>query len=90
MENGTARLKESGNLAGSILKLKDGVKNVVGWGIANVQEAITMATLVPAKSVGMDHLCGQIKKGHDADFIVLDDDLELIATYLNGEERFHA
>ena len=90
VENGTARLKESGNLAGSILKLKNGVKNVVGWGIANVQEAITMATLVPAKSVGMDHLCGQIKKGHDADFIVLDDDLELIATYLNGEERFHA
>ena len=29
VENGTARLKEGGNLAGSILQLKDGVKHVV-------------------------------------------------------------
>ena len=90
VENGTARLKESGNLAGSILQLKDGVKNVVDWGIANAHQAITMASLVAAKSVGIDHVCGQIKKGYDADFIVLDDNLELIATYLNGEKRYQA
>ena len=29
--NGTARLKSNGSLAGSILKLKDGLKNVVDW-----------------------------------------------------------
>ena len=32
--NGTARLKSTGNLAGSILKLKDGLKNVVAGTIA--------------------------------------------------------
>ena len=47
VQNGTARLKESGNLAGSILKLKDGLKNVVAWGIASPAEAIHMATYVP-------------------------------------------
>ena len=40
---GTARLKSTGNLAGSILKLKDGLKNVVEWGIANPHEAVMMA-----------------------------------------------
>lgn len=86
--NGTARLKEGGNLAGSILKLKDAIKNVVNWEIADVFEAIQMASLVPAKSVGIDDVCGKLKIGYDADFIVLDQSLELKSTYLNGEKVF--
>ncbi|WP_295883224.1 N-acetylglucosamine-6-phosphate deacetylase [uncultured Anaerococcus sp.] len=88
VENGTARLKEGGNLAGSILKLKDAVKNVVDWQIANVFEAIQMASLIPAKSVGIDNVCGKLKVGYDADFIVLDDDLDLKATFIDGEKLF--
>ena len=88
VENGTARLKEGGNLAGSILKLKDAVKNVVDWQIADAFEAIQMASLIPAKSVGIDNVCGKLKVGYDADFIVLDQDLDLKATYLNGEKVF--
>ena len=88
VENGTARLKEGGNLAGSILKLKDAVKNVVDWQIADVFEAIQMASLIPAKSVGIDNVCGKLKVGYDADFIVLDDDLDLKATFIDGEKLF--
>ncbi|MDG3141857.1 N-acetylglucosamine-6-phosphate deacetylase [Streptococcus suis] len=88
--NGTARLKESGSLAGSILKLKDGVKNVTEWGIASVEEAIKMASYVPAKSVGIDDVCGQLTEGYAADFIVLDDDLNLVATYLDGKKVFES
>ena len=90
VENGTARLKSTGNLAGSILKLKDGLKNVVEWGIANPHEAVMMASLNPAKSVHIDDVCGQIREGYDADFIVLDKDLELVATFLDGQKRFEA
>ena len=88
VKDGTARLKEGGNLAGSILKLKDAVKNVVDWQIADVFEAIQMASLVPAKSVGIDDVCGKLKIGYDADFIVLDQSLDLKSTYLNGEKVF--
>ena len=90
VENGTARLKDGGNLAGSILKLKDGLKNVVEWGIASPEEAVMMATLIPAKSVGIDDRCGRIKPGFAADFIVLEENLELSATYLNGEKVYSA
>lgn len=90
VENGTARLKEGGSLAGSILKLKDGVKNVVDWEIADIFEAIQMASLVPAKSVGIDNICGKLHEGYDADFIVLDYDMNLKATYLNGEAAYKA
>ncbi|KHD45938.1 N-acetylglucosamine-6-phosphate deacetylase [Streptococcus hongkongensis] len=86
VENGTARLKGSGSLAGSLLKLKDGLRNVVEWGLASPEEAVKMATLVPAISVGIDDVCGQIKEGYAADFIILSKDLHLQATFLDGEK----
>ncbi len=85
VEKGTARLKDSGSLAGSILKLKDAIKNVVDWDIADVFEAVQMASLVPAKSVGIDDVCGKLKEGYAADFIVLDYDMNLEKTFLNGK-----
>jgi len=49
-----------------------------------------MASLTAAISVGIDDRCGQIKKGYKADFIVLDKDLDLRATYLGGQEAWKA
>lgn len=86
--DGAARLKKDGHLAGSILTLITAVQNVVDWGIAPLAEALGMAALNPARSVGIDDVCGQIKAGHDADFIIIDQNNELVATYLNGEQRF--
>ena len=88
VKDGTARLKDSGSLAGSILKLKDAVKNIVSWEIADVFEAIQMASLIPAKSIGIDDVCGKLKVGYDADFIILNEDLELEATYINGKRAY--
>ena len=89
VKEGTARL-ESGNLAGSILKLKEAIKNVVDWGIATPEQAIMMATLVPAISCKIDSVCGSIASGRDADFIVIEPDMSLVATYLDGVERYRA
>ena len=47
-----------------------------------------MASLNPAKSVHIDDVCGQIREGYDADFIVLDQNLDLVATYLDGVKRY--
>lgn len=87
VKDGTARL-ESGNLAGSILKLKEAIKNVVDWELATPEQAIMMATLVPAISCKIDEQCGVIAKGREADFIVLTPNMELSATYLDGVERY--
>lgn len=87
VKEGAARL-EDGTLAGSILKLKDAVKNVVDWGIATPEEAIYMASTAPAKSIDIQDECGKIAAGYAADFIVLDSSLNLKATFLNGECRY--
>ncbi|MBA1434090.1 N-acetylglucosamine-6-phosphate deacetylase [Bombilactobacillus bombi] len=87
--NGTARLKdETHNLAGSILKLNDAVKNVVAWNLVTPEQAITMATATPAKSAGIDQKAGAILPGRAADFIVLDQQMNLQATYLDGQMRY--
>lgn len=85
VNKGTARLKNNGNLAGSVLKLNDSVKNVIEWGIATPEEAIRMASLNPALSVGIEEKCGQIKEGLLADFIVLNNDFDIVRTYLAGK-----
>lgn len=87
VKDGTARLKE-GNLAGSILKLKDAVKNVVQWGIASPFEAIQMASQVPAMSIGIEDRAGIIDKGRFADIAVLDEDLDIVATFIDGELKY--
>lgn len=89
VKDGTARLSE-GNLAGSILKLKEAIKNVVAWGLATPEEAIMMGSLVPAMSCKIDDVCGSIKKGRAADFIVLTPQMDLYATYLDGSKRYTA
>ncbi len=77
----------TGSLAGSILELKDAVKNLVDWGIATPHEAIKMASTSPAKSVGLNDT-GSITAGAAADFIVLDSQLNLQATYIDGQCKY--
>lgn len=74
-----------GNIAGSVLTLARGVKNIVDWGVASADEAIRMATEVAARSARIDGVCGSIKPGRDADFVVFDHELNLRETYLAGE-----
>lgn len=87
VKDGTARL-ENGSLAGSVLDLIDGVKNVYDWNIADLKQAIDMASRRAAESVGIEDECGILKIGRDADFIVFDKDIVLQKTFLNGELKF--
>ncbi len=91
VKDGTARLlDESHSLAGSILRLCEGLKNVYDWGIATAEEAVRMASEQPARSCGIDDVCGYIRPGYNADFIVLSKDLVLEETYLGGRSVYKA
>lgn len=90
VKDGMARLKDGDNLAGSILQLNVAIKNVVDWNAATPEEAIMMASYVPAKSANILDKCGSIAPDKPADFIVLNPDMTLSETYLNGESRYQA
>ena len=90
VKDGMARLKDGDNLAGSILQLKQAVKNVVDWNIVTPEKEVMMASYVPAKSAHILDKCGTIAPDKDADFLILNPDLTLSETYLNGESRYKA
>ena len=49
-----------------------------------------MASYTAAKSSKVLDKCGIIADGRDADFIVLNDDMSLSETYLDGVSRYQA
>ena len=78
-------LRDAGaRLYGGMITLMEGLRNVVGWGYT-LAEAVTMATLAPAKSLKVDNQKGSIAPGKDADLVVLDADLNPKAVMIEGK-----
>ncbi|HAU8251406.1 TPA: N-acetylglucosamine-6-phosphate deacetylase [Vibrio vulnificus] len=76
---------ENGTLGGSALTMIEAVQNTVEHvGIA-LDEALRMATLYPAKAIGVDALLGRIKKGYIANLTIFDRDFNVKATVVNGQ-----
>ncbi|NIY82842.1 N-acetylglucosamine-6-phosphate deacetylase [Vibrio hepatarius] len=76
---------ENGTLGGSALTMIEAVQNTVEHvGIA-LDEALRMATLYPAKAIGVDEKLGRVKKGMIANLTVFDRDFNVQATIVNGQ-----
>ncbi len=76
---------ENGTLGGSALTMIEAVQNSVEHvGIA-LDEVIRMATLYPARAIGMDDKLGAIQPGYVANLTVFDRDFNVKATVVNGE-----
>ena len=67
-----------GILSGSSITMLQSVKNCIEKVGIELNEALRMASLYPAKVLGIDHYAGMIKKGYSASLIMLDKELNLI------------
>jgi N-acetylglucosamine-6-phosphate deacetylase len=74
----------AGTLAGAHLELSGAVRNAVSMLHATREEALRMASLTPAEFLGVDHERGRIAAGQRADFVLLDDALNVKATWIGG------
>lgn len=83
MKNGKTTLAD-GTLAGSNITLHDALKNAVSFGIP-LEEAVEAATLRPAVSVGLDDVVGSLEPGKRADFVLLDEMLNIRGVYHFGQ-----
>jgi len=79
--NGIAKLQD-GTISGSTSNLLQCVRKAVEFGIPLI-DAIKMATQTPAKLLGLNK--GILEKGYDADLIIVDDDLNIVHTIINGK-----
>jgi N-acetylglucosamine-6-phosphate deacetylase len=75
-----------GTLAGSVLTMDAAVRNLHGCG-ATFAEAIWAATGAPARLLGDPEL-GILRAGARANITVLDDDLQVLRTLVDGAEQF--
>lgn len=87
VKDGAARL-ESGVLAGSVLTLNKAVKNLFENTNATLPEAIKMASLTPASSIGFAKEKGSLRIGKDADIILLDDNFDCHLSFSEGRQIF--
>ena len=74
-----------GYLAGSRMTLENGVRNMMthtGYGLCH---AIRMATLNPARLLGIDHRVGSLKPGKTANLILIDDMVHVKSVILEGD-----
>lgn len=68
----------NGILSGSAITMLQSVKNCILKVGIDVNEALRMASLYPAKVLGLDHHYGMIQKGYKETFIRLDKNMDLI------------
>lgn len=97
LENGTYQIGErtiiksentakllNGTLVGSILTLNKAVKNLMLFCNASLSEAINAVSLNPATFLGLEHEIGQIKEGNKADLVILNSEMNVEKTFING------
>ncbi|WP_163930630.1 N-acetylglucosamine-6-phosphate deacetylase [Paraferrimonas sp. SM1919] len=74
----------TGELAGCVLDMASAVRNTIkDVGLTEV-EALRMASLYPAQFLGLDTK-GHLKVGADADFVVLDNNYQVIANHTHSD-----
>lgn len=83
---GAAKIHKTDTLAGSTLKMNDGIKFLVEQAMIPLNHAIMAATLYPAQMLGIERQKGQIVSFADADITVLDDGFNVVQTYCLGKE----
>uniref|UniRef100_A0A3Q1IZW6 N-acetylglucosamine-6-phosphate deacetylase n=1 Tax=Anabas testudineus TaxID=64144 RepID=A0A3Q1IZW6_ANATE len=73
-------------LSGSIATMDMCVRHFKQASGCSVEEALEAASLHPAQLLGISHKKGNLDYGSDADLVIIDDALNVRATYINGEE----
>lgn len=86
-EDGSAHLTSTGGLAGSTLRLNEGLRILVEEAMVPFNYAINSCTINPARCLGIDDRKGSIMVGKDADIVVLDTDYSVIQTYCKGNAQ---
>ncbi|MBQ9964441.1 MAG: N-acetylglucosamine-6-phosphate deacetylase [Clostridia bacterium] len=83
--DGVAVLPDGTRYAGSIQPLSQMVRNLVLDCNVPMVDAVRMASLTPATVVGMQDCIGSVAVGKYADLCILDSNLQVVNTMVNGQ-----
>ncbi|MBW5446486.1 N-acetylglucosamine-6-phosphate deacetylase [Cohnella sp. CFH 77786] len=88
MKDGQIWLKDGSSLAGSSLTMLKALKNVLAYTGYPLEGLLPSLTEVPARQIGVSDRKGSLEAGKDADLLILDDELNLLSTFVRGREVY--
>jgi N-acetylglucosamine-6-phosphate deacetylase len=77
---------DHGTIAGSNLDMAGAVRNAVAMLGLDLADAVRMASRNPAEQMGLGHELGRIAPGYKADLVMATEGLEVLETWIGGEE----
>lgn len=83
VKEGVCRL-DDGTIAGSILKLRDGLKNFIKANDSTLEECITAVTLNQAKYLSVENDYGTLDVGKYSNIVLLNKELDVVKTIVKG------
>jgi N-acetylglucosamine-6-phosphate deacetylase len=89
VEGGKAVRAGDGTIVGGVITLDQAVRNAVAHLGVPLHEAVAMASAVPARAMRLEGL-GRLAAGAHADFVVMDEELRVVETWVAGERLWAA
>jgi N-acetylglucosamine-6-phosphate deacetylase len=86
LKDGAIRL-EDGRLAGSCLSLDTAVRNMTRLAGASLPQAVRMASLVPARVLGLQDERGSVAVGKEADLVLFDGDVTIKEVFVRAKRE---
>lgn len=75
---------KGGTLAGSVASMNFDLANMVQYVGCSLKDAVKMATLNPARVIGVADKKGSLEAGKDADIVIIDDHVNIYLTMVKG------
>ena len=78
-----------GSIAGSVITMLDSVRTMLSLGFSE-PEVARMASLNPARLLGIDHEGGSLEEGKRADLVALDENQNVALTIIDGQISYRS
>jgi N-acetylglucosamine-6-phosphate deacetylase len=85
IDDGVAKLPDKSFFAGSIGTMDRALRFAVKNASINVEDAIKLVSLTPAKLMRIDDKKGSLENGKDADVVIADNDFNVKTVLVNGK-----
>ena len=86
VQDGMAVMPDRTGYASSVVRMNDLIKVLIGPVGLSLADAVRMATIIPARIVGVADRMGSLEAGKDANIIVANDNMDVCATIVRGKE----
>ncbi len=88
VEDGVAKLPDRSAFAGSVATMDRLVRNMVRMADVSLLDSVRMASITPARIMGIHERTGSLVKGKDADIVLFDEDIRVSLTMVKGRVVF--